>query len=448
MITGHEELAIRCLCQFGIHPFQEKGITTLHFRDPVYREMFEWGSERLMDGEGLTPAGMEARFESYRHEDVSEEDVSVVTEILIDKKLRRSLAIEMDKTVTLAQNRGNIVPVIESLGQTIQDMLGQVASASLVDAFSMEEEGAGKICLDEFIGRMDGTGTGIPSGLNRFDNVAGGFQKQELVSIIGRTGRGKSWIGVKIIQAALKAGCKIVYYPLEMNLTAVMFRLHAFLAHDMDYGITNRDLSKGRGDHRDYKELLEECYKKYEGQLKILDIGKIREEYTIGRIDSDCSLEKPDLIMVDYLTLLRPEAEARAEDYVMVRQLSNGLKLIAVKHNLCSIAVAQVNRAGAGKQEGGELLPRLEHISFGDALGADSDKVISINKAEDALYYGLIKNRSGEGFLSTKMDFHVNEGILDEISTGTSREEEIDGQFWDDEAQKVKEDEEGDEEEL
>lgn len=424
MIISHEELAIRCLCQFGASAFLSSGITGIHFRDPVYREMYEWGVERLKDGKGLSPQGMEARFESYRHEEVSEEDVSVAIDLLIDKKLRRSLAIEVDKHVTLSQERGNIVPVIESLGQALRDMLDQTGSPSLVDAFS--KEGAGGRCLEELKSRQEGKNFGIPTGLDRLDFVTGGLQRRELVSIIGRTGRGKSWVGIKMIQAALNAGCKVLYYPLEMNLTAVMYRLHTFLAKDFGFkNMRNRDLSRdvAKVDVNEYKELLKKCHKKFEGQLRILDIGSVKDGYTVDRVYNDCERERPDMVVVDYLTLLQLDGtfNVRTEDYVVVRQLSNGLKLISVNYDLCSIVVAQVNRAGEGHASGSDLLPKLKHISFGDALGADSDKVISINKLEETMYYGLIKNRSGEEFGRTKIDFRVNEGILDEIKEGESR---------------------------
>jgi hypothetical protein len=80
---------------------------------------------------------------------------------------------------------------------------------------------------------------------------------------------------------------------------------------------------------------------------------------------------------------------------------------------------AQVNREAVS---GKALIPRLEHISYGDSIGQDADKVLSIGRKGDNLYYGLVKNRGGPEIAKVKMNFNPDIGDLTEIEGGDDDE--------------------------
>src|SRR6202035_3589814 len=88
-----------------------------------------------------------------------------------------------------------------------------------------------------------------PTGLKRFDAYAGGLQRQRMVTIIGRTGLGKSWLDLLFTACAVQYGAKVILYPLEMTLPETAFRLYTIFSQrmfGMERVFKNYDLSVGK----------------------------------------------------------------------------------------------------------------------------------------------------------------------------------------------------------
>ena len=111
------------------------------------------------------------------------------------------------------------------------------------------------------------------------------------------------------------------------------------------------------------------------------------------------------------------------EDHTTVKALSNGCKQIAVRHNTVVGVSAQVSRQAIS---GNILLPRLEHIAYGDAIGQDSDHVVPIARKPGTshLYYGMVKNRHGPEIPRTRIKYAFDEGLIEDESDAMQDDDE------------------------
>lgn len=299
---------------------------------------------------------------------------------------------------------------------TLQGELNQLSyvnhgKSHLVDLFSPD---ISKRLSAEMKRRRTAQSQGMPTGLDRFDTICGGLHKQRMVTVIGRSGIGKSWIDLYFVTKAVMSGATVMLYPLEMNLFETATRLYTIFTQDM-FGPTralrNLDLTAGRistAKVARFTSLLEDRFK---GQLYVADVSSLADPYTNERIEAEVEIHKPDMFWVDYITLLKNLGNE--EGYAAVMKLSNGIKTTAMRRNVVGGASAQVNREALKTRT---FLPRLEHIMYGDSIGQDSDQVFSLNRARSDLYYALVKNRHGPEIGKTRVQFDPDRGIIREYA--------------------------------
>ena len=146
---------------------------------------------------------------------------------------------------------------------------------------------------------------------------------------------------------------------------------------------------------------------------------------TVERVGAEVSIYQPDMFWIDYITLMKAPGVGRDgnEDHTTVKALSNGIKQIAMRNRCVGGASAQVNRESIKAKA---FLPRVENIAYGDAIGQDADGVVSINRQGAYLYYALVKHRGGPEIGKTKVQFMVDEGIIEEAADQDDEDDDDD----------------------
>jgi replicative DNA helicase len=315
----------------------------------------------------------------------------------------------------------------EQVDEAIANLQGQLntlsyvdsAQSHLVDLFSPE---VSKRLRLEMKRRKTAEFQGLPTGLGRFDATCGGLHKQRMITVIGRSGIGKSWIDLFFVTKAVMSGAKVMLYPLEMTLFETATRLYTIFTQDM-FGPTralkNLDLTAGRISTAKVARFTAMLEDRFKGQLYVADVSSLADPYTNERIEAEVEIHKPDMFWVDYITLLKHLG--KEEGYAAVQKLSNGIKTTAMRRNVIGGASAQVNREALKTRA---FLPRLEHIMYGDSIGQDSDQVFSLNKSGGDLYYAVVKNRHGPEIGKTKVQFLPNEGVIREYRDQDDEDED------------------------
>lgn len=222
-----------------------------------------------------------------------------------------------------------------------------------------------------------------------------------------------------IIASAISAKHKVLFYSLEMTQNEVFGRLYTILSHkDLppEDAIRNLDFAHGRVKRHRIISVAKSLAGKYRGRLMLSTHDVL---CTLDQIEADIENYHPDMVWVDYLTLM-PRRRAN-DDRVAIAELSTGLKRIALKQQVVIGACAQLNREAVSrpqKKPGFERKqPQLEHIFGSDGAAQDANIVLLLQKHDDGLSMFLAKNRGGPQYPDVPeifMDFRPDEGVMRE----------------------------------
>ena len=216
--------------------------------------------------------------------------------------------------------------------------------------------------------------------------------------IFGNPGGGKSWTLIALGGYAVKMGYNVLHYTLELGEDYVGRRYDAFFTNIPVNRITEQ---KNRSK-------VEEVVETLQGQLIIKEYspGKASISTIESHIKKCIDLDfKPDLIIIDYVDLLRSKRTSR-ERKEEIDDIYISTKGLARELNLPIWSVSQVNRAGAKDDiiEGDKAAGSYDKLMIADVAISLSrkrqDKVSGLGR------FHIMKNRYGMDGLTfnTKID--------------------------------------------
>ena len=229
--------------------------------------------------------------------------------------------------------------------------------------------------------------------------------------IFGNPGGGKSWSLIALGGHAVKMGYNVIHYTLELGADYVGRRYDAFF--------TGCDVGK----ITKHKTRVEEVIAELPGKLIIKEYspGKATISTLESHIKKCIDLEfKPDLIIIDYVDLLRSKRNNR-ERKDEIDDIYLGTKGLARELNLPIWSVSQVNRAGAKDDiiEGDKAAGSYDKIMITDVAISLSRK--RQDKVNGTGRFHIMKNRYGMDGLTYSVrvntangHFEVNDTIEDD----------------------------------
>ena len=255
----------------------------------------------------------------------------------------------------------------------------------------------------------------ITTGFSLLDEQISGFRdKDELITLTGRTRAGKSWILLKMLLSSWKNGLNVGLYSGEMNKKDITDRFDT-----LNLNRSNRDISEGLYDKdptfKEYKKALEDKPNKF-----VLQTFKtLKRKANVRDIEAMIVKHKLDVIGIDQLSLMN---DIRYERGNTIRQSYDNISMdlfhLAEKYNVVIILLVQLNREAA-KQD----FPTLENIAESDAIAQNSSKVISINRdANNILSIRTLKNRYGPTGKDVKYIWDIDLGTFRELINDTVEE--------------------------
>jgi len=226
----------------------------------------------------------------------------------------------------------------------------------------------------------------IPTPWDMFNNLLqGGLGSGDFGLIFGNPGGGKSWTLIALGGMAVELGYNVVHYTLELGEDYVGRRYDAFFT-----GVPVNEITK-------HKDKVESVITQLPGKLVVKEYspGKASistlEAHVQKCIDQDF---KPDLIIIDYVDLLRSKKNNRERKdeiddiYVSTKGLARELKIPIW-------SVSQVNRAGAKDDiiEGDKAAGSYDKIMITDVAISLSRK--KEDKVKGTGRFHIMKNRYG-----------------------------------------------------
>lgn len=221
----------------------------------------------------------------------------------------------------------------------------------------------------------------------------GGFRAGEVVIVAGRPAMGKSVVATEISRHAALHGTRTMFVSLEMTRAEITARLTAATA-----GVL---LSKTKMMTEERDVLSEDDWARIvRAGERIAEVGAnltIVEPHTAFTVPSlerrltaaQRKGEPIQLVVIDYLQLM--ESVGRTENrQVAVQQMSRSLKLLAKKHGIPVVVLAQLNR---GPEQRTDKKPMPSDLRESGAIEQDASLVILLHR-EDA--YDKETVRAGE----------------------------------------------------
>jgi replicative DNA helicase len=248
--------------------------------------------------------------------------------------------------------------------------------------------------------------------------TTGGPAAGDYWTLAARLKQGKSWSLVSMIVHALIAGKNVMMFSCEMPEIQVMTRVHVVLAYELGIkDVRHSDLHGRNYDPIAYRKLIRQINEMVAGKLFVIDTSH-------GGISTQIisSLSKGmDFVVVDHLGLLVSPTGSRAiEDWRAMAMISNVIKEIAVVNNVPILAAAQINRDG---DTNGWKPPKVKNLAQSDAIGQDSDCVITMKRrSKSVATYSIEVQRSGESGVLFSTRFLPNEGRFEEITMEKARD--------------------------
>ncbi|HEX5102773.1 MAG TPA: DnaB-like helicase C-terminal domain-containing protein [Pirellulaceae bacterium] len=223
---------------------------------------------------------------------------------------------------------------------------------------------------------------GCMSGLDRLDQAKGPILPGEVEVIAARPGNGKTSYAAQVAIHNAERGRSVLFVSMEMRATELVKRDLCSRA-----GLDSRDVRSGRFKAGDVQRILA-ARGELDGLPLRLWAPPAATLSDIRGMARSCKAKAGlQLLVIDYLGLVRPEADDRRLSlYERVTKTSAGLKALARELDVPIIALVQLNREGE-KEE-----PRLSHLRDSGAIEQDADSVLFIHHPPSAKQFS-----GGEG---------------------------------------------------
>lgn len=363
-----------------------RGIDEDHFADEECQEVYGYAITHLKKYKGApSMKAVKDKFPSFEPE-LGEDSI----DYLIDRHIvnvKRRLANEALMSLAEAAEDPERAEEIDIEFLDISRQLATVVPTTAVARFSDMHKRIDQYRKDKAEGNQWGIRMGIPA----LDEKTFGIQPHELIVCAGWQGTGKSTLMQHISFSGYLQGKKILFVSLEMD-RGPLLRKFDTMAVDMSYrqlkGLELDDDAIER-----WEKWADDAEHDRDHGKDIVIIDRIGSRTATG-VYAETIRHKPDLVVVDYISLLETGRTGAEKHWQQIGQISRELKLNAQTLGIPVVAAAQTNRDSV--KEG----VKLETIAFSSAIGMDADIVLGLMqdedmKAEEKMEVVMVKNRDG-----------------------------------------------------
>ena len=365
-------------------------ISSINFYDPMHQKIFEAVESLIYKGMLANPITLKNYFEDEK------DDLNVPEYLVKITKFSTSVrqAIEYSKIIYDMFVRRELIKISE---QTIDsaklndlDTNGQsIIESSERLLFDLAEKGSFNSSLVKFDEAMKQTIemasaaykneegiVGVPTGLRDLDDKLGGLHQSDLIIIAGRPSMGKTSLATNIAfnaaQKLQESGKKssIAFFSLEMSSEQLSTRIISEQAR-----ISSNDIRRGRISDDQFDKFLETSKNISELPLYIDETPAISIAALSNRARRIKRLFGLDMIVVDYIQLMRGTTFNKDGRVQEISQITQGLKAIAKELSVPVVALSQLSRQ---VEQRDDHKPQLADLRESGSIEQDADVVMFI----------------------------------------------------------------------
>ncbi len=365
-------------------------ISSINFFDPMHQKIFEAIESLIYKGMLANPITLKNYFEDEK------DDLNVPEYLVKITKFSTSVrqAIEYSKIIYDMFVRRELIKISE---QTIDsaklndlDTNGQsIIESSERLLFDLAEKGSFNSSLVKFDEAMKQTIemasaaykneegiVGVPTGLRDLDDKLGGLHQSDLIIIAGRPSMGKTSLATNIAfnaaQKLQESGKKssVAFFSLEMSSEQLSTRIISEQAR-----ISSNDIRRGRISDDQFDKFLETSKNISELPLYIDETPAISIAALSNRARRIKRLFGLDMIVVDYIQLMRGTTFNKDGRVQEISQITQGLKAIAKELSVPVVALSQLSRQ---VEQRDDHKPQLADLRESGSIEQDADVVMFV----------------------------------------------------------------------
>ena len=221
---------------------------------------------------------------------------------------------------------------------------------------------------------------GVPTGLTDLDEKLGGLHKSDLVIIAGRPSMGKTALATNIAYYAAhnlyerQEKSSVAFFSLEMSSEQLSTRILSEQAK-----IKSNDIRRGRATEDDLNRYIEASRNIYDLPLYIDETPAISISALSNRARRLKRLFGLDLIVVDYIQLMRTNSRKYDNRVQEISEITQGLKALAKELSVPVLALSQLSRA---VEQRDDKIPQLSDLRESGSIEQDADVVMFVYREE------------------------------------------------------------------
>jgi replicative DNA helicase len=365
-------------------------VSNINFYDPMHQKIFNAIENLIYKGMLANPITLKNYFEDEK------DDLNIPEYLVKITKFSTSArqAIEYSKIIYDMFVRRELIKISEQTIDTAKlndlDTNGQnIIENSERLLFDLAEKGSFNSSLVKFDDAMkqtiemasaayknEGGIVGVPTGLRDLDDKLGGLHQSDLIIIAGRPSMGKTSLATNIAFHAANniqdSGRKssVAFFSLEMSSEQLSTRILSEQAK-----ISSNDIRRGRISNEQFDQFLETSKNIAELPLFIDETPAISIAAMSNRARRIKRLHGLDLVVVDYIQLMRGAFNNKDGRVQEISQITQGLKAIAKELGVPVVALSQLSRQ---VEQRDDHKPQLSDLRESGSIEQDADVVMFV----------------------------------------------------------------------
>ena len=383
-----------------------------HFFDPVHQRIFEKAAARIQknalaspvtlkpffeDDEGLKELGGPAYLVRLAGAAISSFAARDYAQMIYDLAVRRELialgrdiAARAAKVEVTSEPREQITEAEQSLYKLGEQGVSQRGFVSFLRATTEAVNSANAAY------QRGGGLAGISTGLVDLDRKLGGLHPSDLLILAGRPSMGKTSLATNIAFNIAKAyrrgrthdgnegaveGGVVGFFSLEMSSEQLAARILSEASE-----VPSEQIRRGDMTEVEFRRFVEAAKSLESCPLYIDDTPALPISQVAARARRLKRTHGLDVLMVDYLQLLKGTGRGETNRVQEVSEITQGLKAIAKELNIPVVALSQLSRTVESRDD---KRPQLSDLRESGSIEQDADVVMFVYR--DEYYHERLK---------------------------------------------------------
>ena len=375
-----------------------------HFYDPVHQRIFEIAASRIVknalaspvtlkafleDDQGLKELGGPAYLVRLAGAAISSFGARDYAQMIYDLAVRRELiglgrdiAAKAAKVDVQSEPKEQIVEAEQRLYKLGEQGVAERGFQSFLKAVT------DAVNVANAAYQRDGGLAGVSTGLVDLDKKLGGLHRSDLLILAGRPSMGKTSLATNIAfnvaknfkrgrmpdgsEGAVDGGV-VGFFSLEMSAEQLAARILSEAAE-----VPSEQIRRGDMTEAEFRRFVEAAKALEACPLYIDDTPALPISQMAARARRLKRTHGLDLLVVDYLQLLRP-ATAKDSRVNEVSEITQGLKAVAKELDIPVVALSQLSRQVESRED---KRPQLSDLRESGSIEQDADVVMCVYRDE------------------------------------------------------------------